>query len=338
MSISNETWSAKTSTLLQVFVSIQSLIFVQEPYWNEPGYERSMHTPAGRLASQNYNDVIRVATARWAILDQLLHPSAGFEQVIERHFELHAAAIMAEIDSWIDESSSRPYVCSQLQALRAQLDQAFVGKFGDQYSSESGGGAAAAASSSSGGGEDESSSAPVVMVAFDDNNNSGVTVSNDGKTACARLDSPACWRTVMSREPLAVSMDASTNRWRVHIGKTVQSTMLIGVVAVPIGETPKTPRYVGTDKSSWALMGISGTCWHRAARRCYSIGAEACFAADDHIELELNASSTRRHTKLSFAINETSLSVAYANLPLPSTHRFHLAVSLFHCGDSISIV
>jgi hypothetical protein len=33
----NETWDPKSSTLLQVLVSIQSLIFVPEPYFNEPG-------------------------------------------------------------------------------------------------------------------------------------------------------------------------------------------------------------------------------------------------------------------------------------------------------------
>ncbi len=33
----NETWDPKTSTLLQVLVSIQSLIFVPQPYFNEPG-------------------------------------------------------------------------------------------------------------------------------------------------------------------------------------------------------------------------------------------------------------------------------------------------------------
>jgi hypothetical protein len=41
----------KTSTLLQVLVSIQSLILVEKPYFNEPGYERTMNTPEGASAS-----------------------------------------------------------------------------------------------------------------------------------------------------------------------------------------------------------------------------------------------------------------------------------------------
>merc|ERR1719436_1544660 len=37
-----ETWQPSVSNLLQVAVSIQSLIFVPNPYFNEPGYESSM--------------------------------------------------------------------------------------------------------------------------------------------------------------------------------------------------------------------------------------------------------------------------------------------------------
>ena len=35
-----ETWNKDTSTFLQVLVSIQSLILVEDPYFNEPGWER----------------------------------------------------------------------------------------------------------------------------------------------------------------------------------------------------------------------------------------------------------------------------------------------------------
>ncbi len=47
--------------LLQMLISIQSLIFVDEPYFNEPGYEGTMHTPEGDRASRAYNQNIRWA-------------------------------------------------------------------------------------------------------------------------------------------------------------------------------------------------------------------------------------------------------------------------------------
>ena len=44
---------------VQMLISIQSLIFVDEPYFNEPGYEGTMHTPQGDAASRAYNQNIR---------------------------------------------------------------------------------------------------------------------------------------------------------------------------------------------------------------------------------------------------------------------------------------
>jgi len=37
-----ESWNPKTSSLLQILVSIQSLILVSEPYYNEPGYASTL--------------------------------------------------------------------------------------------------------------------------------------------------------------------------------------------------------------------------------------------------------------------------------------------------------
>lgn len=59
-----EKWNAQTSSFLQVLVSIQSLILVPEPYFNEPGYERSRGTPAGTQSSKEYNMNVSQATVR----------------------------------------------------------------------------------------------------------------------------------------------------------------------------------------------------------------------------------------------------------------------------------
>lgn len=40
---------------VQVLVSIQSLILVPEPYFNEPGYEQEIGTEAGDKHSAEYN-------------------------------------------------------------------------------------------------------------------------------------------------------------------------------------------------------------------------------------------------------------------------------------------
>jgi len=39
----------------KVLISILGLIFVPEPYFNEPGFERSRGTPVGDEENRNYN-------------------------------------------------------------------------------------------------------------------------------------------------------------------------------------------------------------------------------------------------------------------------------------------
>jgi baculoviral IAP repeat-containing protein 6 len=102
----NEKWNAKTSTLLQVFISIQSLILVEEPYFNEPGYETEIGKPSGIQHSREYNEVIRVATMKWAMLEQLKKPSPGFEEVITTHFKLKRNEILKQCSEWVKEAST----------------------------------------------------------------------------------------------------------------------------------------------------------------------------------------------------------------------------------------
>jgi len=79
-----EPWNPKKSTLLQVLVSIQGLILVAEPYYNEPGFERMV----SNHQSDIYNHRVKIDTMQLAIYEQLLHPSPGFEAVIRDHFYL----------------------------------------------------------------------------------------------------------------------------------------------------------------------------------------------------------------------------------------------------------
>lgn len=66
---------------LQVLVAIQSLILNAEPYFNEPGYEKSRGTDAGERSSREYNAGIQIATVEWAMLDQIRNPSPCFKDV-----------------------------------------------------------------------------------------------------------------------------------------------------------------------------------------------------------------------------------------------------------------
>jgi len=86
-------------------VSIQSLILVSEPYFNEPGYERSRGTPSGTASSREYDANIRQATSKWAMLEMLRNPSPCFKEV----FQFHYIYIYFFIITFVDMSSANLY-------------------------------------------------------------------------------------------------------------------------------------------------------------------------------------------------------------------------------------
>lgn len=117
-----ENWNKDTSTMLQVLVSIQSLILVPEPYFNEPGYQSSMHTEEGRRSSFAYSEERRVGTIRWAMIDQLRNPPAIFADVIRNHFRLRRRFLLAQCEKWIEESAkAKSSHASSLRSLTAEL-------------------------------------------------------------------------------------------------------------------------------------------------------------------------------------------------------------------------
>lgn len=104
----DEMWREGESTLLQVFVSIQSLIFIDEPYFNEPGFEAKMGTSGGRIDSNLYNETLRIATLRWAILEHLRSPPLGFETLVTEHFKHRRIDIMKTCRLWLNDAKGSP--------------------------------------------------------------------------------------------------------------------------------------------------------------------------------------------------------------------------------------
>jgi len=122
-----ENWNKDTSTILQVLVSIQSLIFVPQPYFNEPGYERQINTKAGDDASKKYNEVIRLATVEYAMLNQLRNPNPGFESVIRAHFYLKRRKVLRQVENWLEEGKGSSNHYSRLKRayddLKSELEK-----------------------------------------------------------------------------------------------------------------------------------------------------------------------------------------------------------------------
>jgi len=103
--LQSEKWNPKTSTFLQVLVSIQSLILIDQPYFNEPGFEHEINTPAGQNKNKLYNNNIQYENIKWAMIDQLTNPPQGYAEVVKNHFKLKKNDIITVVDKWLLESN-----------------------------------------------------------------------------------------------------------------------------------------------------------------------------------------------------------------------------------------
>ncbi|KAJ3255129.1 Baculoviral IAP repeat-containing protein 6 [Boothiomyces macroporosus] len=115
------TWSANQwipgkSTLLQVIISIQAMILVNRPYFNEPGFG----DPEDSLASKRYSGDVRVNVVKYAMIDQIKNPPPNFKEVVQHHFKLKKARILKQVEAWKEYPESKRV---DIEALRAALSE-----------------------------------------------------------------------------------------------------------------------------------------------------------------------------------------------------------------------
>lgn len=101
----SENWNPLTSTLQQLFVSVQSQILVPEPFYNEPGYETGYNTKEGKETSRQYTNERRMYTLNHAMYDLIVNPKLypEFTDVIVNHFKLKKKYILQLCDKWDKE-------------------------------------------------------------------------------------------------------------------------------------------------------------------------------------------------------------------------------------------
>jgi len=109
-----EQWNPGLSTIFQVALSIQSLIFVPRPYFNEPGFEATMGTTEGEKRSQQYNTAIQKATVRWAIIDMLENTPAPFAEIIQNHFKMSKKRVMSNCEKWLGKKDPQTLKVKEL--------------------------------------------------------------------------------------------------------------------------------------------------------------------------------------------------------------------------------
>eukprot|EP00892_Ulva_mutabilis_P008582 jgi/Ulvmu1/6096/UM027_0074.1 len=100
----SEKWDPAASSLWQVLVSIQAMVFVPDPYFNEPNVEQMRQQAEGIAASRHLNTVLSINTVQWAMVDVLRHPRPGFEAVIRTHFRMLRPKILRTCRRWLNEA------------------------------------------------------------------------------------------------------------------------------------------------------------------------------------------------------------------------------------------
>lgn len=115
-----ESWN-ENSTILQVLVSIQSLILIDHPYFNEPGYQSSFGTASGMNCSKNYNKNIQYNNIKWAIVDNIINPPPEFEDIIKIHFSIKKNEIIKLAEDWSKTNSNIQNIITNLNSSLTKL-------------------------------------------------------------------------------------------------------------------------------------------------------------------------------------------------------------------------
>ena len=98
----SENWDPSNSNLLQVLISIQGLILVNEPYFNEPGYSGQKGTSTGRKKSRSYNEMVLIenVTSLTRIAE---NPPPLFHNEVREHLNERWNLLSKRLESWAEK-------------------------------------------------------------------------------------------------------------------------------------------------------------------------------------------------------------------------------------------
>ncbi|OMJ90956.1 hypothetical protein SteCoe_6624 [Stentor coeruleus] len=97
----NEQWNPSSSTLLQVMLSIQSLVMDNNIIQKEPSFHNIPHDSIENLS---YQLEVKYGNLKFAMIDQLKNPPKGFETIIKEHFKIKKQEILKTASEWVQEA------------------------------------------------------------------------------------------------------------------------------------------------------------------------------------------------------------------------------------------
>lgn len=114
-------WNSSSSTLLQVLVSIQGLIFTSDPYYNEPLVkEYWARCCSQKWLSDLYSMLQQGNTLRYSILPALQNTSPLFSEVVRQHYLRKKDYIFARLNLW--KNTGPWYACGLRYYIRRSAE------------------------------------------------------------------------------------------------------------------------------------------------------------------------------------------------------------------------
>ncbi|KAG8446092.1 hypothetical protein GDO86_013818 [Hymenochirus boettgeri] len=98
-----ERWTSKSS-LLQVLISIQGLILVNEPYYNEAGFDSDRGLQEGYENSRCYNEMSLIRVVQ-SMTQLVRRPVEVFQLEVREHFQSNGWRLAHRIETWLETNS-----------------------------------------------------------------------------------------------------------------------------------------------------------------------------------------------------------------------------------------
>lgn len=124
-----ELWTSE-STLLQVIVSIQGLILVPEPYFNEAGFDKQKESQQGKENSRMYNEMVLLKLIQ-AQTKLIQNPPIIFENDIIKHFKKYSLRLLKKLELWmeISERHNNHHLLSPTFKNTSKIDEKIIPQF-----------------------------------------------------------------------------------------------------------------------------------------------------------------------------------------------------------------
>lgn len=97
----SEVWNPKSSTILQILLSLQALVLNAKPYFNEAGYDKQIGRAEGEKNSVSYNENAYLGACK-SVLYILRNPPKHFEGLVKEHFARRSQHILSACKAYME--------------------------------------------------------------------------------------------------------------------------------------------------------------------------------------------------------------------------------------------